>query len=458
MVKVMKERVRVLRDDKEIKKSRRGPVVYWMSRDQRAEDHWGLLYARWQAESRHTFLVVVFCVVPNYLRANAAHYQFMIQGLKEVAVDLENKNIPFHLIHGSPAISVSELISEWDASLLILDFNPLKIKKSWDIEIVKRVDCGVHQVDSHNIVPCWRASEKLEYAAYTFRPRILSKLDPYLTAYPELSAQKVSPTWFVNQKWDSPIIADSSVTQALPFNPGKKAAFEQLNRFLRQGVQRYEIEGNLPLGEGASRLSPYIHFGQISAQRIATEIIENAAKTAGREAYLEQLIVRRELSDNFCYYQPSYDHPAAFPRWARETLGQHENDQREYLYDETDLESAATHDDLWNAAQIEMKKTGYLNGYLRMYWAKKILEWSPNVMTAQQTAIRINDTYLLDGRDPNGYAGIAWSMGGVHDRAWGERPVFGKVRYMNLKGCRRKFDVDAYIASATRGTEAVKIK
>jgi len=160
---------------------------------------------------------------------------------------------------------------------------------------------------------------------------------------------------------------------------------------------------------------------------------------------MEQLVVRRELSDNFCYYQPLYDQPTAFPDWAKKTLSEHLNDRREYLYTKEELEQCQTHDLLWNAAQKEMKITGYLHGYLRMYWAKKIFEWSPNAETAQINAVYLNDTYLLDGRDPNGYTGIAWSIGGIHDRAWTERPVFGKIRYMNEKGCRRKFDVDGYI-------------
>ncbi|WP_283407395.1 deoxyribodipyrimidine photo-lyase [Anoxynatronum buryatiense] len=454
----MKERIRVLQADQDIKKSRRGPVVFWMSRDQRAEDHWGLIYARGQAEILRTFLVVVFCIAPNYLLAKQSHYHFMIQGLKEVAVDLENKGIPFHVIQGKPQVCMPKLISEWDASMLVMDFNPLRIKRDWENQITEAVDCAVHQVDSHNIVPCWKASDKLEYAAYTFRPRIMKKLKEYMTDYPPVASQKVSGEWFVKQNWEWMIEARNPEKKTFHFQSGKKAAFAQLKRFLERGIHQYGKESNQPLSDAVSRLSPSIHFGQISTQRIALEIIKSEVEGIHQEAFLEQLIVRRELSDNFCFYQPLYDQPAAFPRWARETLSQHENDQREYLYTREELESAATHDMLWNAAQLEMKWTGYLHGYLRMYWAKKILEWSPDAATAQQVAIYLNDTYLLDGRDPNGYAGIAWSIGGVHDRAWAERSVFGKIRYMNSQGCRRKFDIEAYITGVLKGIEEAKVK
>jgi deoxyribodipyrimidine photo-lyase len=162
-------------------------------------------------------------------------------------------------------------------------------------------------------------------------------------------------------------------------------------------------------------------------------------------AYLaDQLIVRRELADNFCLYNPHYDTPQCFPEWAGRTLSDHARDARPYVYARERLEGGETHDDLWNAAQQEMAQSGKMHSYLRMYWAKKILEWTPSPAEALETVIALNDRYELDGRDPNGYAGAAWSVGGVHDRAWGERPVFGKIRYMSYNGCKSKFDVRAY--------------
>ena len=198
---------------------------------------------------------------------------------------------------------------------------------------------------------------------------------------------------------------------------------------------------------GQSGLSPYLHFGHLSAQRLAWNVVNNELPAKTKEHFLEELIVRRELSDNFCLYEPLYDSFAGFPEWARKTLDQHRNDKRDYIYTLPDLESGNTHEQLWNGCQADLVQSGKLHGYLRMYWAKKILEWTPDPETAMEYAITLNDRYSLDGRDPSGYTGVAWSIGGVHDRAWSERPVFGKVRYMNEAGCRRKFDVNSYIVS-----------
>ena len=201
---------------------------------------------------------------------------------------------------------------------------------------------------------------------------------------------------------------------------------------------------NNPNLDGQSNLSPYLHFGQIAASRVALEVIKSM-KDAG--AFLEELIVRRELSDNFCYYNQNYDNLQGFPAWARSTLEEHSRDRREYLYTVEELERGSTHDDLWNAAQLEMVQRGKMHGYMRMYWAKKILEWTESPAEALRAAIYLNDRYELDGRDPNGYVGAAWSIGGVHDRAWKERAIYGKVRYMSYNGSKRKFDVPGYINS-----------
>src|SRR5512133_2046312 len=179
---------------------------------------------------------------------------------------------------------------------------------------------------------------------------------------------------------------------------------------------------------------------------MALEITSHIQRNENTDAFLEELIIRKELSDNFCFYNPHYDKPEGFPAWAKKTLKEHHKDKREFIYSPEEFESFRTHDELWNAAQKQMVIKGTMPGYLRMYWAKKILEWTRNEEDALRIAIYLNDKYQLDGRDPNGYAGCAWSIGGMHDRAWGEREVFGKIRYMNRKGCERKFDVERYIA------------
>jgi deoxyribodipyrimidine photo-lyase len=224
--------------------------------------------------------------------------------------------------------------------------------------------------------------------------------------------------------------------------PGERAAKKHLNEFIDQGLVLYDSDRNNPVKNGQSGLSFYLHFGQISAQRVALMALSGMTDSS---PFLEELVVRRELADNFCYYNPHYDSVQGFPNWARETLRQHENDPREYLYSIKELEEAKTHDELWNAAQTEMVCRGKMHGYMRMYWAKKILEWTSSPAEAMKIAIYLNDRYELDGRDPNGYTGIAWSIGGVHDRAWKERPIFGKVRYMSYNGAKTKFNIKAYI-------------
>ena len=227
--------------------------------------------------------------------------------------------------------------------------------------------------------------------------------------------------------------------------PGEKAAQKTLKHFIENKFDKYPELRNDPNANVVSNLSPYLHFGQISAQRVALTVNE-LINPAQAESFLEELIVRRELSDNFCYYNSNYDSFNGFPEWAKKTLNDHRKDEREFTYSLKKFEKAKTHEDLWNAAQNELVSTGKLHGYMRMYWAKKILEWSKSPEEALKIAIHLNDKYEIDGRDPNGYTGCAWAIGGVHDRAWGERPVYGKIRYMNRNGAKRKFDIEKYIA------------
>jgi len=218
-----------------------------------------------------------------------------------------------------------------------------------------------------------------------------------------------------------------------------------LSDFIQNKLNSYTSQRNDPNLDGTSNLSPYLHFGQISAQRIVLESIKVKKIGNLKGTYYDEIIVRRELSDNFCLYEPDYDKFEGFHSWAQQSLNAHREDKRDYTYSLDEFEKAKTHDDLWNAAQHQMIKRGKMHGYLRMYWAKKILEWTETPEKAIEFAIYLNDKYELDGRDPNGYAGIAWSIGGIHDRAWGERKIFGKIRYMSYNGMKRKFNVKQYI-------------
>jgi deoxyribodipyrimidine photo-lyase len=336
---------------------------------------------------------------------------------------------------------------------VVTDFDPLRIKRAWRDGVAGSAGVACIEVDAHNIVPCRAASPKPEFGAYTIRPKIRRLLAEFLTDFPKLERHPFpwnnpppppfSTAGSVEVLLDS-LSVDRRVGEvAVP--SGEAAAHRHLHGFITHGLDRYDDLRNDPNAAGQSGLSPWIHFGQLSAQRVALEAARAAGGTFSGDAFLEELIVRRELSDNFCWYNMNYDRVEGFPAWALKCIDEHRHDYREFVYSPGQFELGQTHDPLWNAAQAEMVTTGRMHGYMRMYWAKKILEWTESPEAAMQTAISLNDRYQLDGRDPNGYAGIAWSIGGVHDRAWGERPVFGKVRYMNAKGCRRKFDAERYI-------------
>jgi deoxyribodipyrimidine photo-lyase len=422
-----------------------GPIIYWMSREQRVKNNWSLLHAQNLAIKNKRALITVFTLSTSFLGATSRQYNFMINGLQEVEKDLSKLNIPFILLIGDPVLELTNFIKKCKVGAVVSDFDPLRIKNDWREKTAKESGCAFFEVDAHNIIPCWLASNKAEFGAYTIRPKIKKLLAEFLTPYPTLKKQLVK-TVFKKNNWTltyQNLKINKDVTEVKWIKPGEKSARKALSFFIKNKLEKYNDNRNNPNLKAQSQLSPYLHFGHISAQEIALKLQNN--KKA--ESFLEELIIRKELSDNFCYYQKKYDSIEAFPNWAKETIAKHQKDKREYLYSQNQLENYQTHDDLWNAAQKELVDQGTMPGYLRMYWAKKILEWTKSAAEALKIAIYLNDKYQLDGRDPNGYAGIAWSIGGVHDRAWFERPIFGKIRYMNYNGCRSKFDIIKYIKS-----------
>jgi deoxyribodipyrimidine photo-lyase len=237
---------------------------------------------------------------------------------------------------------------------------------------------------------------------------------------------------------------DRSVVPSAYFRGGTEEGLKRLKSFINGGLSHYVDNRNQPELDGTSRLSPYLHFGHLGPLTVALAVSKAKAPQAAKDAYLEQLIVRRELAINFVKFNPDYLSFECAPAWAHKTLAQHARDPRK-TYSESQLERAQTHDPLWNACQREMVVTGWMHNYMRMYWAKKILEWSKSPMQAYHTAVYLNDKYELDGRDPNGYAGIAWAIVGKHDRPWFERPIFGHIRYMSLESTSKKFDSKRYI-------------
>ena len=425
-----------------------GPIIYWLSRDQRVKDNWALLAAQQLALVNNQPLLVVFNLTPSFLGATERQYQFILAGLKELEVNLKQKNIAFQIVASDDLSALIDLAKNISAGAMITDFSPLKINRAWKKTVAQQLDCPLFEVDAHNIVPAWLVSDKQEFAAYTFRPKIKRLLDKYLISFPTLKKHPYPYPFQIRNNYqaiENNLTIDRQVKMVSGFKSGEKTAYQAARNFIKNRLPYYNEQRNNPNLSAQSNLSPYLHFGQLSAQELALMIQESDAPVIDKEAFLEELIVRRELADNFCLYNENYDNQKSLPQWAQLTLKKHASDKREYVYSKQEFELAHTHDKLWNAAQLEMIKTGKMHGYMRMYWAKKILEWTKDLETAFKVAIYLNDKYELDGRDPNGYTGIAWSLGGVHDRAWSERAVFGKIRYMNEKGCRRKFDVDAYI-------------
>ena len=426
-----------------------GPVVYWMQRDQRVNDNWALIFAFEKAKELNQPLVVAFSLVPKFLDATIRQYGFMIKGLEEVEKSLEKLNIPFFLSLGNPGNEIVKLSKKLNASVIVSDFNPLKISRLWKKEAINKINIPFFTVDAHNIVPVWEASSKQEYGAYTIRPKIKNLLDEFLDEFPALNKQSNHDFTVEKVNWNlarNSLKVNFKVKEVDWLIPGEIGAAETLENFFAKKLKDYNEKRNDPNEDALSNLSPYLHFGQISAQRISLE----AKKLEGSfqesiSSFLEELIIRRELSDNYCFYNNNYDSFEGFPEWAKKTLNEHRSDSREYLYTLNQFENAETHDKLWNAAQMQMVNYGKMHGYMRMYWAKKILEWTETPEQAFEFALYLNDKYELDGRDPNGYVGVAWSVGGVHDRAWTERPVFGKIRFMNYNGCKRKFNVNNYI-------------
>jgi len=433
-----------------------GPGLYWMSRDQRPFDNWALSYAQELAASQGRPLWVVFCLSPGYPGANRRHYDFMLRGLAETGRILDKLSIPLVLLKGDPPKELAAFGEARKAAFVAADFDPLRHKRAWLDEAARRMAVPVYEVDAHNVVPCREVSAKQEFAARTIRPKIHRLLPEWLTPFPEPSPHPFAAA-------DAPPAPDWNAAAAYPkadawpgpvpgIDPGPSAGLRALEAFIAGRLDGYATRRNDPSQNGQSGLSPYFHFGQLAPQRAALAVM--AAKTGSAEdkaAFLEELIVRRELSDNFCLHQPDYDKISGGPAWGLRELTERAGDERPFVYDYTAFERAKTHSALWNAAQRQLVATGKMHGYMRMYWAKKILEWSESPQAAFETALALNDGFSLDGRDPNGFVGVHWSITGLHDRPWTPRPVFGKIRYMNERGCRRKFDVNAYIAANGEG-------
>jgi deoxyribodipyrimidine photo-lyase len=427
-------------------------VLYWMQQSQRAEYNHALEYAIQQANKMGHAVLVVFGLMDDYPEANLRHYTFMLEGLKETQRTLSKRSIKMVVRKGQPDDTALSLGRR--ASLIVCDRGYLKHQREWRKAVARQANCRVVQVESDVVVPVAVVSRKAEYAARTIRPKIHKHLKDYIIEFKPTEIKKSSLNLRVSGLDLSDIEAVAkkmSIDQGVVpvsgfFTGGTSRAKKIFKEFLRHRFKHYVGNRNQPQTDDVSHMSKYLHFGQISPLYLALQIrkTEKRFKEA-RQAYLEELIVRRELAMNFVYYTPNYDSYGCLPAWAQKTLAEHKKDRREYLYTRRQLENFQTHDDYWNAAMREMEFTGYMHNYMRMYWGKKILEWSKTPEQAFKTILAINNKYFLDGRDANSYTGVAWVFG-VHDRAWIERPIFGKIRYMAAAGLERKCDIQSYVA------------
>ncbi len=428
--------------------ARRGDfVLYWMQQAQRARYNHALEYAVDRANEFRLPVVVYFGLTDRFPEANLRHYHFMLHGLKEVSARLNDRGITFVLRVESPDQGALRLARR--ASMIITDRGYLHLQRSWRAKVAAEAPCSVVQVESDVVVPIETASGKQEYAARTIRPRIMRRLDDFLVPLTERPVANKSSSMSLRgagplhpDKLLRKLDIDTSVGEIRWLKPGEEAAIGLLREFIEHKLDRFGEDRNDPSRDGLSNLSPYLHFGRISPLLVAREV--SRSQSPGTHTFLEEFVVRRELSMNFAAYNPSYDSWDGVPQWARQTLENHRTDKRPSLYTARRLEQAETHDPFWNAAQKEMVLRGKMHGYMRMYWGKKILEWSSTPRRAHRTALYLNNRWSLDGRDANGFTGVSWCFG-LHDRPWTERPVFGSVRYMNDRGLKRKFDIDAYV-------------
>jgi len=430
-------------------------IVYWMQRAQRATDNPALTAAIEAGNLLSKPVVIFFQLVPYSHHANLRHYQFLVAGLKDIAAGLKKRKVGF-VLRRYPEHGLLRFCTQVRPCLVVGDENPLKETEQAKARIAKEIAVPFWSVDSDVIVPT-RLLNKEHYAARTIRPKIHGLLPQFLlpVSNPLAKIQWKTPNSRGSSAPEDSLLEsfpiDCSVGGVSTFAGGAQAAGKALQRFLKLRLKGYAENRNRPDLDGTSQLSPYLHFGHIGPHTVALAVQDAAAPLQDRKAFLEELIVRRELAVNFVRYNSNYENFDSSEPWADRTLRIHLNDERKYVYSEKQLENAETRDPLWNAAQKQMVLTGWMHGYLRMYWAKKILEWSPSPAAAYDIAVRLNDRYELDGRDPNGYAGISWAIVGKHDRAWGpERPIYGKIRYMSYESTSRKFKCKAYIERVAR--------
>lgn len=455
-------------------------VLYWMQQSQRVDYNHALNKAAELASAWQIPLITVFVLSDEVPDANLRHYRFMLEGLAETAKRLSELGIAFYLCSGKPDEVIATIAGK--RGFVVTDRGYLRWQRLWREQLYAKLGPERWlEVESDTVVPVEIVSNKEEYSAATIRGKILKHLENWLepvegpdysltdktppTIPGSIAHLEVKPRMRFAHLWKfatQHLRIDLSVGFSTSFSGGYNEAYKRWVLFLFNRLRLYAEKRNDPSLNIQSNLSPWLHFGQLSALEVALAALEYNevpayaaaglirdksgldSHQAGLASFLEELIVRRELSCNFCWFNPAYDSFACVPLWARQSLNDHILDARPFIYSAEQLESAATADPFWNAAQKEMVSTGKMHNYMRMYWGKKLIEWTPDPETAFQLMLWLNNKYQLDGRDPNSFAGIAWCFG-KHDRPWQSRAVFGSVRYMNSAGLKRKFDMQGYL-------------
>jgi deoxyribodipyrimidine photo-lyase len=426
-------------------------VIYWMSQTHRANFNHSLEFAIELSNAYRKPLLVYFPITDRYKYSNARYYKFMLDGILEAKKSIEERGIKF-IIEKVDDIKHRVVEISRDAFALITDKAYLKFYRRLNQYVADKLDIPVYEVESDVCVPVEIASDRLEPYAFGFRKKIYSIMDAFIVELKprEVKIKSVSLDFGIGELTPKDSLEildilniDKSVSLS-PFVGGYSQARKYLEEFIERKLHKYKDFRSHPELDYQSNLSPYLHFGQISPIEVVLEVLSKYGKDENVDSFFNELIVWRELARNFCYYNPNYNHYEGIPDWAKETLEEHKKDRREYIYTLEELESAKTHDEYWNSAQLELLKTGKMHNYMRMYWCKKIIEWTDDPKQAFDIACYLNDKYELDGRDPNGYAGISWCFG-THDRPWKERKIFGKVRYMSASGLEAKFDIKKYV-------------
>lgn len=461
-------------------------VFYWMIAQRRAQWNYGLQRAVERAVELEKPLVVFEALRAGYPWASERLHRFVLQGMADNREQLSKSPVCYYPYvepkHGAGSGLLESLAEK--AAVVVTDEFPCFFLPRMVAAVGERLDVRLEQVDSNGILPL-RATSKDYPTAYAFRRFLQAELRPYLAERPKqnplartkLPALEQLPPAML-KRWpmadDKLLAAASGRLSKLPidhevgpaaFDGGAAAAQSTWRCFLKERLARYVDERNEPLAAATSGLSPYLHFGHISSHQIVAELLDHedwsedqlASKAKGSregwwgmspaaEAFLDQIITWRELGYNFCFQRTDYDQYDSLPDWARATLEAHASDQRKHIYSCEEFATGATHDPLWNAAQMQLVREGQMHNYLRMLWGKKILEWSPSPSDALSTMIELNNRFAVDGRNPNSYSGICWTLG-RYDRPWGpERPIFGKIRYMSSENTARKLGhIDEYV-------------